>query len=157
MYWAPYERATFKRASMQGLGVDYSCKWQVRYIWWAREGWSLGYSKIDNRMLKVANIRSSTYSMQQYIAIFCAVPTITSYRSAWGGLISCSNLTWWHSANSSGFINVDCFLRRIFHLPITLQKTICTVTTEILGYTSAHAITQHFFGAQVGYQFYVYS
>ena len=30
---------------------------------------------------------------------------------------------WWHPADSSGFINVDYFLKRNFSPPITLQKT----------------------------------
>ena len=34
---------------------------------------------------------------------------------------------WWHSAILLGFINVDYFLGRIFHPPITLQKTLETI------------------------------
>ena len=42
-------------------------------------------------------------------------------------------------ANLSGFINVDYFLGRIFHPPITLQNTpFVAATLETLGYFSMH-------------------
>ena len=45
-------------------------------------------------------------------------------------------------------LNVDCFLGRILHPPITFQKTqSVSATPEILGYFST--MTQHFFGTGV--------
>ena len=55
---------------------------------------------------------------------------------------TCAERVWWCLTNPSGFINVDCFLCRIFQPPITLQKTDSVVATpESLGYFST--MTQH--------------
>ena len=44
---------------------------------------------------------------------------------------------WWRLANRLGFISIDYFLGRIFHPPITLQKTPFVVANlETLGYFS---------------------
>ena len=66
-------------------------------------------------------------------------------------VVSCPDTTWeervwWHLTNSSGFINVDCFMEWIFQPPITLQRTQSAVQQwKILGYFST--MTQHFFSA----------
>ena len=48
-----------------------------------------------------------------------------------------------------GFINVDCFLRRIFQPPITLRKTQSVVATlEIIDYS--RTMMQHFLPRKLG-------
>ena len=71
------------------------------------------------------DVRSHIFLIENY-CVLCQL--IIAYINTWRLLVSSPDPTqeeriWWHPADPSGFINVDCFQESNFSPPITLQQT----------------------------------